>query len=306
MFLSFKNHQAGLLLFALLLFSACYVDDPSPNPGEPLPFSTIEGLFEQIGTDTQFFTEDASTEVILNGKEGVRIQIPANSLRDQNGGMVSGEVNFTLKEIFNKRHMVLNNAPTTSRGNLLESGGELFLSARQNGEELSLAQLAKARIPLSAEVSNSDSMEVFFGGLSLEGEVVWELSNDSSNIVEENGSLDMAFSRFNWINADYFYGMSIPTTTITAIPTGARITDGLGFIVFKDINSVMRIPFSSGLFNTSKVPVGMEAHLILLCMDVNNLFIGVREVTLSSDLSTEVELSFTDANAIKQAILGLP
>ena len=306
MSLSFKNYQIGFLLSALFLFSTCYLDDSSPNPGDPLPYSTIEGLFEQIGTDSQFFTKDASSEIIIDGNEGSRIRIPANALRDQNGAMVSGDVNIILKEIFNKRHMVLNNAPTTARGDLLESGGELFLSARQNGEELSTTRLIQARIPIGSEVSASDSMEVFFGGLSLDGELVWELSADSSQVTEENGALNMAFSRFNWINADYFYGMSLPTTTITAVPTGATITDGMGFIVFDDINSVMRVPLSSGAFEVSKVPVGMDAHIILLCMDANNLFVGIQEVKLSQDFSTEVAINFTTVSAIKQAILGLP
>lgn len=305
MFVSLNKNYL-ILLIPVLILCACYNDDPSENPGENLPFTQIDGLFDLLKSGGQLFTADATNEIIIDGDDGIKITIPGNTLKDQSGNQVVGDVNIVLKELYDKRKMVLNNVPTTASGKLLESGGAFFLGISQNGEDLQLDSVIQAELPISNEVSATDEMTLFWGEGDLSGSDIWVEATDGSTVENVNGKLQANFSRFNWINTDYFYDTSLPRTTVKAAPIGVSITDGLGFIVFKEINAVMRMPFSGSLFEAGNVPVGLDAYLVIIGMDPKNLFFGSREVTISESLVTEVSLSFSNEDLIRQSVLGLP
>ena len=86
----------------------------------------------------QKFNENADAAFEITGKGGVQLKFPAGSLLDKDGQPVSGPVNLKLIEIFNKKDVLLSGIDTESYGSLLETGGQIFVEAEQNGNKLKL------------------------------------------------------------------------------------------------------------------------------------------------------------------------
>ena len=73
------------------------------------------------------------------GQEGTRFEFPKNAFVSANGTPITGNVDFELQEIYSAGAMISMDMPTVSSGNILVSGGEFAMSARQNGVDLLLA-----------------------------------------------------------------------------------------------------------------------------------------------------------------------
>ena len=94
---------------------------------------------------SQFFTVKSNIETVLKGEEGTTLTIPSDcfetktsmSLRDTK--QLSGVIQIEIKEFFKTSDMILSNLTTQSDGKLLETGGMIFLDAKdENGQSLKI------------------------------------------------------------------------------------------------------------------------------------------------------------------------
>ncbi|MFN8396353.1 MAG: hypothetical protein U0176_17140 [Bacteroidia bacterium] len=72
---------------------------------------------------------------IITGQYGTRALIPANAFVFPDGTPVTSPVTVEVREVANKRGMILENLPTISNGRLLESGGVVKVTATSAGRE---------------------------------------------------------------------------------------------------------------------------------------------------------------------------
>ncbi len=300
------QHRITFALFGLLLiWGGCYVEDPSPNPMLSLPYDNINELLDTLKSPSQTFTIDIGQDASINGDKGSVINFPANSLLDAAGNSVSGMVNIRLLEVFDKRQMVLNNIMSTSGGELLESGGVLFLEASKDGAAPHLGGEIKGQLPISSGLSNSDNMAIFYGNSTGSN---WNLAGDTSEVIVDPSMnvFNSFFSELDWVSLADPYQPGQNRTKIEAIASGGLTTEAVGFIVFSDINAVMAFPYNGSRFVANNVPVGEKAHIVILAMDPNNLFLGIKEITTTENLEVEVIINFTTETIITQRINTLP
>ncbi len=232
----------------LFILSSCTkrpAEDITPTRTD----NSFNNFFASQRNERQAFTINSNVDNVITGASGTKVYIGGGTLRNLTGGQITGNVTITLKEVFKLSDMILNNAPTMSNGEILTSGGEVFVSATQNGQELTLESNTTFFISIPAPNGTTDSMNVFIGEDS-SGVIAWEPvnadtvnSNTTIPIVRSQASLDTAAyynnadwaivnqinqyvvrsNKFGWINCDYFYSFqntcSLTTTCDTIYKT---------------------------------------------------------------------------------------
>ena len=118
---------ASKMMLAVLILgsslSSCKKDDAKQNTET----GNISTALSQFKSTPQSFTVSGAAGGSIAGSEGLSLTFPANAFITLSGTPVTGSVNISLTEINTKGKMVLNNAPTTSQGKFLVSGGEFLI-----------------------------------------------------------------------------------------------------------------------------------------------------------------------------------
>jgi len=99
--------------------------------------------------------------------------------------------------------------------------------------------------------------------------------------------------QFNWINIDYFYNASNTTNVeFTPISFEGTLSDVACFIVFRDINAVIRMEYDevSGLLSKGNLPVGENIEVVLLATNSDVYYLGMEALTVSENMSKDISM----------------
>ena len=115
------------------------VQGPSPEAFADLQ---IQALADEI----QIFSVSADLPIEIAGERGTLLSLAPHQLRTSSGEMVSGTVEIELIEAFDRGTMLAIDMPSQGRNDMGEiaqliSGGEHYVNATQNGEDLELDRL---------------------------------------------------------------------------------------------------------------------------------------------------------------------
>ena len=181
----------------------------------------------------------------ITGVNGTNITFSSNSFLDENGNIVSGNINIELIDAQDNKDMLLMDCPTvTTGGQLLESGGIFYFNPTQNGNQLTINPNNPPLVTMPTE--NGDLMDYYTGILDGDGNLSgWELvqSNTIQTIPVFNGIGDTSYYySFNltgvgWINTDHPYGVAPFSTVTVDLPDGYNGSNSSVFIYFRDVNS---------------------------------------------------------------------
>lgn len=108
---------------------------------------------------------------VITGQYGTRALIPANAFVFPDGTPVTSPVTVEVREVANKRGMILENLPTISNGRLLESGGVVKVTATSAGRELELADGKSIYVQFPG--GNLEGMTLFAGQEGAGGVTNW-------------------------------------------------------------------------------------------------------------------------------------
>ncbi|GAB3006806.1 hypothetical protein GCM10027051_02900 [Niabella terrae] len=104
----------------------------------------MDAFFKKHAPENQHFTIDAAAGGIITLASGTTITFPAGVFTDGSGAPVTGPVDIFARDILSANNMILADKPTlTDEGAFLESFGEIFVDARQNGNALKLNPVQK-------------------------------------------------------------------------------------------------------------------------------------------------------------------
>jgi hypothetical protein len=292
-----------LAIFSSLFFIRC-TEEEVPSVETPLPFDNISELFETQAPEAQSFSITPNTTQTITGTEGTKITFYANSFVDAQGNIVTGQVDFELKEIFAKGDMIWSERMTVaSNGQLLESGGEFSLKATSAGQEVFLNQDFFMEVPISSATSNSSTMELF---TSTESDSSWTPVDSSWVGVDSSGSnYNFTFDSLTWINLDYFMNANNTTTSFSVEPrlsSGVNLTNVSAYLVFDNLNTVGALNYNAttGVFSTSyALPVGESVTIVIVGMDATQLYLGTLNTTISA-VTSPLQVPM---NAVTQAQL---
>ena len=295
-----KKIATILLIAGALFLNACQknTDIFVPDPGQinapdtawynpitaSMPVISLQNNLQlQIAPVKDSFEVNNTTATITTSN-GVQLSFPPLSCVSSTGQAVTGKVYVELLLINKKGDMVLMNKPTTSNGNMLVSGGELFILLKKDGQEVKLAPNAKVYIRY-ADFPTNPNMKLFFGDESNPERFNWLPNTDiTSNYVGAGTQYyELLTNHLHWINVDYFYDTANSTrSTISAhLPYNYTNANTSVFLVFKDLRSVIRMnaDLPEKRFISGKVPNGKTATVVAISKQGNDYFLGKETIT---------------------------
>jgi len=289
--------SAAILTTALVSITACKKDKSTPNYAKADDFMASHAIKEQS------FTGNAGTGFTLTGEKGTKVTFAPNAFIDGNGNTVSGNVTVTLKEVLSKKDVLFSGVLTESNGQLLESGGEILVKAQKDGAALRVnpaLQNDGARVEIPKVMNNKD-MGLFVQDKRQQGGASGNNQQQSPYTWTPapyypfgNGPNSYTFSlpSFTWVNCDRFYSDPNPKTTITALPAfqdNNQVTDLQVMLVFKNISTVITLPFDYTVqkFQSyqNSLPIGLQADLIILGKDSDGFIqFGTQSITIGAGM----------------------
>lgn len=297
---------AGKLLAAVLMLSSCKKNNETPDT----PILATEFL-AKYKVPVQSFTGNAATGFTITGTKGTKVKFKPSAFLDASGNVVTGTVTVTMKEILSKRDVLLSGVMTESDGQLLESGGEFLVEAKQGDKVLQVnrGQDSSALVEVPKVMNNKD-MGLFIqekrrdpngggtgGGQQPQNPTTWV---PAPYYPFGNGPNTYSFSLpgFTWVNCDRFYNSTDPKTTITASPVfqdNNQVTDLQVMLVFRDISTVVTLPFNYTLqkFESyqNSLPVGLKADLVVMGKDSNGYIqFGTQLITIAANMDIQANI----------------
>jgi hypothetical protein len=307
----------ALVAAACLTFTSCKKTEEE----NPAPQTTIKDFFEKNDAKSQTFTINTDNgQSSITGEQGTKVTFPENAFTTADGTPVTGSVSIELKEIYDKSDMVLSDRPTMSDGRLLISGGEIFISATANGQELQLDSNTNILIQLAQTTDLDSTMGLFTGSLDSTGFNWTPVDIDSSRVAvrDTNWVRDTipcfyydpshyiyAISTLGWINCDQFY-TSTNNTNIHITCIGEPTANNTRvFIIFKDINAVGSIWVYNSTFDSGLLPVGEDVTLVALGLKDGKEYFAKKDIKISSDLNVSLDLTQASSEEITTTLESL-
>jgi hypothetical protein len=139
----------------------------------------------------QNFSFSAAKGTIIEGEKGTVLQIPANCFVDSKGNAVTGEISFLLQEAYSYSDMLFQNLSTVSNGELLETGGMLFIEARDTiGNVLGIREGAEIIAAMASTAAQLPEMQSFEGELdSTTNRINWVATNEPALTNDQNTTI---------------------------------------------------------------------------------------------------------------------
>lgn len=279
-------------------------------------YQSLADFYAQNGVIIQnFVITNHEIENIITGQLGAEITIPGNSLRDSTGALPAGDVNVTLREVYDVRDMVLTHLPTTSNGSMLESGGMMYLEFSAGNVRYHPVNMLLIKIPISG--SPVSGMDVFLGLPDGNTGINWMIPDSSSSFAfaDSAGTNYLMFVDslgYGWINCDRFYQVCNPAdVTITPVVDAERneTVDLAVYLLFPSISSVMNVYNTSGPQSVSvtNIPAGMQAVAAVIGVGriTNKAYFGKINFTVTSPQSISIDVSQATDQQIFDALSNL-
>ncbi len=291
----------------------------------PQSTSKLSTLFAQTKVASQTFTVNANNYQQIVGSKGTIIRFYAGSLLHQNGTPVTGNVTVELKEIYSVGDMILSNATTTSNGKRLQSGGEIYLHASQNGEVLRINH----SIPLTVEFPTNNpvaGMELFRGQFiandSLPQDTIlnWDTTNVGGQVIQDTVSgvssgtfYQFQLDSFGWSNCDRFWGSNTGAGTAVRIQSATPYTNHntAVFLVFNaEHTAAPSDTYDSathifGFHSDGNTPLGLSVTVVAISEINGQYFSSIVSTTTSANMLVTLNFQPTTLAAFTAAVNAL-
>lgn len=318
-----------IVLFAILTitFSSCEKDE-EPNPTQEETYTTLNQFFELKSPSPEIFNIIAENGASFTTNKGTNVTVPANAFINSSGQIVIGAVDIKLKEVFSNADMVFSGIFPISNGFALNSGGEFFIQASQDGDNLSIKDGVFIEIEIPAQAIDNN-MALFFAGPIEEPDFLnWVEANDileepdSQNDITSNSSFtfnsvdnsyEISLDFLGWGNIDAFdYTVSYFDCVFNLIGIeGLDDSNTTAFAIFKDNNTVW--PVGTNSWGTITNNIINETHLanvplnLLIISVINNqLYYGLLDVTPQQGDTYSIIMNETTAANLDLIIESLP
>lgn len=256
----------------------------------------------ELENQTQTFHMDAEDGyVTFTSAHGVELSIDGDCLK-LNGLPVTGAVDIEFVELFDRGNMLITNKLTMGLYNnekhLLNSGGEFYINAKQNGQQLTLDCPMQLAVPTALTGGTDPNMMPFIGTLDTTGNITWEVATSTEQWIgtlNPNSSVpayNAVLSNFGWYNCDAFSNTVGPHTTITAmVPTGYGNGNCLVLIATKSKPNSLGSIFG-------KYPIGLECHIIFVSEKDGKFLYAIKQNEILDGATATHEVSFSSAELL--------
>jgi hypothetical protein len=332
------NYFLSLLIggaIALTSVSCNDDNDSKPTVVKPDNDDKVGPVLQEIRDGRkQHFTLNISTGGSVKGEEGTRVEFPANSLVKLNGAAVTGSVDIELIEIYKKSDMLFSNMPTIGLNDenkmaLLISGGEFYINAKQNGEQLKVDGGFTINAPTAKTGGDDTDMRVFKGAEECDNDgcdVVWEQQERDMRIGKDQDgtggaggggsqSVYQVFqNQFGWTNIDRWYSDPRPKTTIFVdVPEGYDNTNCAVYLSYDGETSALAsfdtYNATTALFTEhyGLIPIGLQVHFIMISVIDDVWYYSIHPATITTNhVETFTTLTQTTEAELSALVDALP
>lgn len=287
---------------------------------------------------TQVHDVDTADWTTVVGDQGTELFFSPDSFMKSDGTLAAGEVEVELIEIFDKGSMLVTDMPSTGQrptGELAQliSGGEHYVGATQEGEELRLNGTFQITTPASNTGGPDMEMGMFRAVIAdgtpagRDDQAVWveeEDDREKFGVAGEGGGADGADTmywaisdQFGWTNIDRWYSDPRPKTTIHVdVPDGWDDTNSAVYLSYDgEPTALARMDTYDDvteLFSEhyGQIPVGLEVHLIFVTESEGDWSYAIQGATIEENhvttFATADDFIETDTDGLVNAINALP
>ena len=155
---------------------------------EYVQLENMEELLSQVnnGNDVQKHSIDPSIVNTLDLSKGSSVTIPANSLVFKDGSPATGKITITTKETFTYADFIAADLHSSSKGEILETGGMVYIQATQDNQELFFKEGSAMEV-VYPEQEVKEGMQLFTGENIHDNEMDWVL--DENDVRLQNPTL---------------------------------------------------------------------------------------------------------------------
>lgn len=296
---------ATLALTTMLLVSCERNDDNDCNGDcDPRPTATEFAALkeEALNAITQNFQLTvANGQTTFTSTNGVEIDINPNCLT-LNGNPVTGIVDIKYIEVFDGGKMLVTDKTTMGMlpngdMSMLISGGEFYINATQNNQQLAINCAMNLRIPADLTAAEND-MILWNGTIDAEGNIDWREQPDpvgQGGVFLEQGANGSGvyyafFNNFGWTNVDKFYNFTGPKTQILAtVPTGFNYENSAVYLHYDgEGNALAKLDTydaATGQFSEhyGQIPIGLACHIIFATEENGQWRYAIKQVTITAN-----------------------
>jgi hypothetical protein len=296
---NFKN--IGLVVLASLAITSCTNDTSEKAVPTAQEFASLkEEALNGIKQNFTFNAEDGLTT--FTTAKGVQFSINGNCLT-LNGNPVTGQINVEYAEVFDPGTMLVTDKTTMGKlpnGDmaLIISGGEFYINATKNGQQLDITCPMQLLIP-SALTGGADSgMLLWNGTVDADGNTDWTKQDQNpgtgqGGVFTEGQGANAPYiaflNDFGWTNVDRFYSDPRPKTTILAeAPAGYNFQNSGVYLHYDGEGSALAKldTYNSGTHQFSEhygqIPIGLQCHVIFVTEENGNWRYAIKSVTVAS------------------------
>jgi hypothetical protein len=266
----------------------------------------LETFITGLKSEKQFYNINTERDTFIICKNGTLLEIKANSFTTLNKELAKGIVKIELKEAYTYADIIANGLQTVSNGNLLETGGMVFLKATLDGAlvDIDIKKPIQLTIP---SIANRNGMQLFYldkkednnllnskrtwiaNGQMQNAKNIKNLKNkyvlketDNNNI--SNG-YEFLIRNFGWINCDRFSKSNKEKVTTKIELQNENDSIGIhGLLIFPKLRSVINLTYRLDTFSMQNLPVDEEAYFVSFKTTAGNVSTIIQKIIISENI----------------------
>lgn len=318
-----KPLSKSTLLAAMIISLAilgCKKDEEPVVPVTPVTpgLSSLNSLYAHKGAQSQYFTINNNAIQTITGAHGTMITFNANTFVTMAGAPVTGNVTIELKEILDKKTMLLSNVSTNAElypsgpKEPLVSGGEFYVHATQGNAQLKLAPGQQYSTFLPSATPATQGMSLFDGTATTDG-ILWSANADSGSAVYAQIAPQGYFTvcdSLDWGNADRF--LNAPNyTTVSLNLSGTFDPNQIKAFTWYDNVKVVwsfwdAFNSTTNVYSDSHTATGVSIHLIVISVKDGVLYTAMIPATLMPNAVYNLTMTATDEDTFANSLNSLP
>lgn len=308
------------VVLLMLTTLACKKKNEPSNPVGNTNFKTyasMDEVFTMLEQKSKVIIFDAGTGTSFSTDNGVRYIFQPNSFIDATGAVVTGNVQVEVTEYPKKGDMIFSCVLPVSNWFPLVSGGEFYVKASKNGQELFVNPGKSFQANLPQFGSKDTAMDMFIGRATRDSisKVNWQMIEQDTSKAKYRGAsyfsdtVRMICDSFNYWNCDHF--MSTPNlqkfkVTITSSTADiSKLTYERTYVLFDKQNGVIGLyDYTKNVYNVSNIP-SVPVHFVSFGLIDGHFYGGVWGATAKTGENYTVTLTEVDPKDFKAQINGL-
>lgn len=313
----------SLILFFLVTFLiiSCHKDEIVFIPDQTFSINSDELLSKLVETPQSFQIILNNTRNIFIASDNIIIDIPEQSLQDESGQVVTGEIKMQFKEFSHKKSNLLYGPSSIFHNKVLNYSKIFYIKFSQNGKTLQIIKPIDVYLPsqdnnLNYLIYNAKKIDETFVWSKMMGESE-NVRNESWNLSYHDAQLNVKGFKVSVSGASNWHCIASQPEQQTKVidvclntPSAFSKNNSLVYLVINDSNSSIKLEADgdSSSFCVQNILTNqkLDAKLIVIShLGNENYYFGMTNAVLDSSIDVAINPVKKNIKDIKEALNSL-